>query len=151
MLSVVCQYFMFSLWAAHWRCSCFLFTEHFPDNFLSLGLGLHHGEEPYKFPRSSGIPLKRSSSFYGATASLILKTVTLFHLAFAPLEEPLQDSGRFGATASLILPFTYGTPTRFRATGLPLQGRVRLWGHCISNTKDCDSTLHLAFAPLENP
>ncbi|GFY53918.1 hypothetical protein TNIN_143881 [Trichonephila inaurata madagascariensis] len=34
-------------------------------------------------------------------------------------------------------------------TGIPLQGRVRLWSHCISNTKDCDSTLHLAFAPLE--
>ncbi|GFY57580.1 hypothetical protein TNIN_139891 [Trichonephila inaurata madagascariensis] len=36
-------------------------------------------------------------------------------------------------------------------TGIPLQGRVRLWSHCISNTKDCDSTLHLAFPPLEEP
>ncbi|GFY52503.1 hypothetical protein TNIN_168931 [Trichonephila inaurata madagascariensis] len=36
-------------------------------------------------------------------------------------------------------------------SGIPLQGRVCLWSHCISNTKDCDSTLHLAFAPLEEP
>ncbi|GFY52054.1 hypothetical protein TNIN_309611 [Trichonephila inaurata madagascariensis] len=36
-------------------------------------------------------------------------------------------------------------------TGIPLQGRVRLWSHCISNTKDCDSTLQIGFAPLEEP
>ncbi|GFY43009.1 hypothetical protein TNIN_255601 [Trichonephila inaurata madagascariensis] len=42
-------------------------------------------------------------------------------------------------------------PYKIQITGIPLQGRVRLWSHCISNTKDCDSTLHLAFAPLEEP
>ncbi|GFY76375.1 hypothetical protein TNIN_93881 [Trichonephila inaurata madagascariensis] len=36
-------------------------------------------------------------------------------------------------------------------TGIPLQCRVRSWSHCISNTKECDSTLHLAFSPLEEP
>ncbi|GFY73411.1 hypothetical protein TNIN_3031 [Trichonephila inaurata madagascariensis] len=53
----------------------------------------------------------KAEFFYGGTASLKLKAVTTLHLAFAPLEELLQDS----------------VPT-----GLPLQGRVTAWNNCVS-------------------
>ncbi|GFY69633.1 hypothetical protein TNIN_233391 [Trichonephila inaurata madagascariensis] len=81
--------------------------------------------------------------FFPAVASKIRNSASLFSLG-------TLCQGNFRCIGS-SLHHERKTLQDSDLSGIPLQGRVRLWSDCISNTKGCDSTFHLAFEPLEEP